>query len=40
MTDVCVYCESELAKMERNRAVCWECRDKFTETYDEEEESK
>ncbi|WP_187373213.1 hypothetical protein [Bacillus rubiinfantis] len=35
--DVCVYCGKVLAKMERNRAFCWECRDKLTEiTYDEE----
>jgi predicted amidophosphoribosyltransferase len=34
MTDVCVCCGCELAKMERNRSVCWECVDRMTETYD------
>lgn len=38
MEDVCIYCGKELAKMERNRAVCWDCRDEMTETYDEENE--
>ncbi|WP_217269690.1 hypothetical protein [Neobacillus endophyticus] len=39
MEDVCIYCGKELANMERNRAICWDCRDKMTETYDEELES-
>ena len=37
MEDVCIYCENELAKMERNRAVCWDCRDKMNETYGEDD---
>jgi hypothetical protein len=36
MADVCIYCDSELAKMERNRSICWDCSNKITETYDEE----
>jgi predicted amidophosphoribosyltransferase len=37
MKDICIYCGDELARMERNRSVCWECMDKTSETYEEEE---
>ncbi len=37
--DVCISCGMELSIMERNRAECWECRDKkTTEVYAEEED--
>ena len=31
--DCCVYCNEELAIMERNRSNCWSCQDKMSETY-------
>lgn len=31
--DCCVECNEELAIMERNRSNCWNCQDKITETY-------
>ncbi|WP_283778963.1 hypothetical protein [Peribacillus frigoritolerans] len=34
--DVCISCGNELVIMERNRSECWECRDKTTESYEEE----
>lgn len=34
--DTCISCGNELAIMERNRSECWDCRDKVTETYEEE----
>jgi hypothetical protein len=35
----CISCGDELSKMERNRAECWECRERTYEAYDEEEVS-
>ncbi|TWD98528.1 hypothetical protein FB550_10934 [Neobacillus bataviensis] len=39
MTDLCICCGSHLAKMERNRCVCWECSDKSNESYEEAHEN-
>jgi len=36
--DVCITCGQELAIMERNRAECWECRDRANESYSEDGE--
>ncbi len=36
--DVCISCGQELAIMERNRAECWECRDKATESYSDDDD--
>lgn len=35
--DICISCGEELSVMERNRTLCWECRDKTTEAYTETE---
>lgn len=34
--DLCISCGNELYIMERNRCECWECRDRITESYEEE----
>lgn len=36
MEDVCICCGKELAIMERNRCECWECRERTSETYEED----
>ncbi|WP_264757812.1 hypothetical protein [Neobacillus dielmonensis] len=36
--DVCINCGQELAIMERNRTECWECRDKATESYSDDDD--
>ena len=36
--DVCVHCGHELAIMERTRSECWDCRDKTSDTYTDDEE--
>ncbi|WP_462412976.1 hypothetical protein [Neobacillus sp. Marseille-QA0830] len=36
--EVCISCGQELAIMERNRAECWECRDKAIESYSDDED--
>jgi DNA-directed RNA polymerase subunit RPC12/RpoP len=36
--DKCIRCGEELAIMERNRAECWDCRDKTIEAYTESDD--
>lgn len=35
--DCCVYCNQELAIMERNRSQCWGCQEKTSETYTDDQ---
>jgi hypothetical protein len=34
--DRCVSCYQELAIMEQNRSVCWDCQNKISETYSDD----
>jgi hypothetical protein len=36
-SDECVFCGEELALMERNRSECWDCKDRISDTYSDDE---
>lgn len=35
--DRCVDCQEELSIMERNRSVCWDCQDRISVTYSDDQ---
>ncbi|HJV45816.1 MAG TPA: hypothetical protein VJ824_08830 [Bacillota bacterium] len=37
MSEECVSCGEKLAIMERTRSECWDCRDKISPTYSDDE---